>query len=66
MKKREIFSQLTVPSAAIVRIDGRRFGRVLYQLQFDKPYDISFTKGMVDSATDFFNKSGINPSTLPT
>jgi len=62
MKNREIFSQLTVPSAAIIRIDGRRFGRVLDQLQFDKPYDIRFTKGMVNSTTDFFNKSGINPS----
>ena len=64
MKNREIFSQLTVPSAAFVRIDGRGFGRVLDRLSFGRPYDIRFAKGMVDSAVDFFNKSGINPSMI--
>ena len=62
MKKREIFSHLTVPNIAIVRIDGRRFGTSLRQLQFTQPYDIRLAKGMADSTEAFFKKSGFNPS----
>ncbi len=61
MKDREIFSQLKVPDTAIVRVDGRRFGKVLRKLQFSKPFDIRFANGMVESIELFFTKSGINP-----
>jgi len=62
MKKREIFSQIKIPTTAVVRIDGRGFGKVLKQLDFQKPYDIRFTKAMADSTEDFYNNSGITPS----
>jgi tRNA(His) guanylyltransferase len=62
MKNREIFSALKVPDPAIVRIDGRGFGKALLRLQFTKPYDIRFAKGMADSTVDFFRKSGFNPA----
>jgi len=61
MKGCEIFSQLRVPDTAIVRVDGRRFGKVLLKLQFSKPFDIRFANGMVESIELFFNRSGINP-----
>jgi len=61
MKDCEIFSQLKVPDTAIVRVDGRRFGKVLRKLQFSKPFDIRFANGMVESIELFFSKSGINP-----
>ncbi|MCD4765980.1 MAG: tRNA 5'-guanylyltransferase [Methanosarcinales archaeon] len=61
MKDCEIFSQLKVPDTAIVRVDGRRFGKVLRKLNFSKPFDIRFTNGMVESIELFFKKSGINP-----
>ena len=61
MKDCEIFSQLKVPDTAIVRVDGRRFGKVLRKLQFSKPFDIRFANGMVESIELFFIKSGINP-----
>jgi tRNA(His) 5'-end guanylyltransferase len=61
MKDREIFSQLKVPDTAIVRVDGRRFGKVLRKLNFSKPFDIRFANGMVESIELFFTKSGINP-----
>ncbi len=61
MKDREIFSQLKVPDTAIVRVDGRRFGKVLRKLHFSKPFDIRFANGMVESIELFFTKSGINP-----
>lgn len=62
MKKREIFSQIKVAGTAVVRVDGRGFGKTLHKLKFSKPYDIRFAKCMADSTQDFFNKSGINPS----
>jgi tRNA(His) guanylyltransferase len=62
LKKREIFAQIKISNIAIVRIDGRGFGKALRQLQFSKPYDIGFAKGMADSTETFFKKSGINPS----
>lgn len=62
LKKREIFAQIEITNTAIVRIDGRGFGKALRQLQFSKPYDIRFAKGMADSTETFFRKSGINPS----
>ncbi|MBE0524153.1 MAG: tRNA 5'-guanylyltransferase [Methanosarcinales archaeon] len=62
LKKREIFAQIKITNTAIVRIDGRSFGQALRQLQFSKPYDLSFAKGMADSTVTFFRKSGINPS----
>ncbi|HUW67688.1 MAG TPA: tRNA(His) guanylyltransferase Thg1 family protein [Candidatus Nanoarchaeia archaeon] len=62
LKKREIFAQIEITNTAIVRIDGRGFGKALRQLQFSKPYDIRFAKGMADSTETFFQKSGINPS----
>jgi tRNA(His) guanylyltransferase len=61
MKDCEIFSQLKVPDTAIVRVDGRRFGKVLRKLDFSKPFDIRFANGMVESTELFFIKSGINP-----
>lgn len=62
LKKREIFAQIKITNTAIVRIDGRGFGQALRQLQFSKPYDIRFAKGMADSTETFFKKSGIHPS----
>lgn len=61
MKDREIFSHLKVPYTAIVRVDGRGFGKVVQKLQFSKPFDIRFANGMVESVELFFKKSGINP-----
>lgn len=61
MKKREIFSEIKVHGTAIVRIDGRGFGKALRQLKFNKPYDIRFARGVADSTEAFFKKSGINP-----
>jgi tRNA(His) guanylyltransferase len=61
MKDREIFSHLKVPYTAIVRVDGRCFGKVLRKLQFSKPFDIRFANGMVESVELFLKKSGINP-----
>jgi tRNA(His) guanylyltransferase len=61
MKKCEIFSQLKVPDTTIVRVDGRKFGKVLHKLQFSKPFDIRFANGMIKSIELFFIKSGINP-----
>lgn len=62
LKNREIFSQIKVASTVIVRIDGRGFGKALRQLQFSKPFDIRFLKGMAESTEAFFRKSGITPS----
>lgn len=62
MKKREIFSQIEVPSVAVVRLDGRGFGRTLARLNFNKPYDIIFAKAMVEAVEDFFQQSGFDPT----
>ncbi|MCL7415732.1 MAG: tRNA 5'-guanylyltransferase [ANME-2 cluster archaeon] len=62
MKKRELFSQLRVAGTTIVRVDGRGFAKALRKLEFDKPYDMRFAQGMVNSTADFFNKSGIHPT----
>ncbi len=57
-----MFSQLKVVSTAVLRVDGRGFSKALRKLEFNKPYDIRFTEGMVRSTHDFFSKSGINPT----
>lgn len=62
MKKREIFTQLEVPSTVVVRLDGRGFGRALTRLHFNKPYDTIFAKAMVEAVEDFFQQSGFDPT----
>jgi tRNA(His) 5'-end guanylyltransferase len=61
MKGREVYSGLRVYPPFAVRIDGRGFRRALASLDFEKPYDKRFARGMADSTELFFNESGLNP-----
>lgn len=61
MKGREVYSGLRVFPPFAVRIDGRRFRRILSSLDFEKPYDERFARAMADSTVLFFNESGLNP-----
>ncbi len=49
-KRRELYSKLLAPDFFILRIDGRNFKNVLRD--FEKPYDLRFTKAMVETCRD--------------
>ncbi|MDR2967846.1 MAG: guanylyltransferase [Methanobacteriaceae archaeon] len=58
MKDYETYSNLKVPKSSkiILRLDGRRFHNLSKKLNLKKPYDIHFSKSMVEVATDIFKE----------
>ncbi|MBX7075787.1 MAG: guanylyltransferase [Methanobacteriaceae archaeon] len=58
MKDYEIYSNLKVPkgSSIVLRLDGRSFHNLANKLDLKKPYDLNFSKLMVDVSTDLFNE----------
>ena len=60
-RDRAIYAEIIALPPLIVRADGRNFKRLLSD-DFGKPYDERFTRGMVEAATIFFEKSGFDPA----
>ena len=58
MKDYETFSNFKVPKSSriIMRLDGRRFHNLSKKLNLEKPYDICFSKSMVEVAKDIFKE----------
>ena len=58
MKDYETYSNLKVPksSRVILRLDGRKFHNLSRKLNFKKPYDIYFSKSMIEVAKDIFKE----------
>jgi len=58
MKDYETYSKLKVPksSRVILRLDGRSFHNLSKKLNFKKPYDVYFSKSMVEVAKDIFKE----------
>ncbi|MHC1567388.1 MAG: tRNA(His) guanylyltransferase Thg1 family protein [Candidatus Syntropharchaeia archaeon] len=59
MREREVYSDIRVPPPIIIRIDGRKFEKVLEK--FEKPYDEGFARCMANASELFLKKSGFNP-----
>lgn len=58
MKECEIFSNLKVPctSNIVVRLDGRNFSQLSRELEFEKPYDIEFTRILSEASHQLFKE----------
>ncbi|OYT61946.1 MAG: tRNA 5'-guanylyltransferase [Thermofilum sp. ex4484_15] len=60
----EVFSGLRLPPIPFfIRVDGRGFRKLLTELGFSKPYDVSFAKLMVESAKSVY-EGGFNPALI--
>jgi len=57
-KSRELYSKLLSPPTFLIRLDGRNFSRALEK--FEKPYDISFARAMVETCKDILKE--FNPA----
>lgn len=66
MKEYEIYSNLKIPigSNIIVRLDGRAFHKLTRDLNLEKPYDVNFSRLMVDVSSDL--ASEFSPSFIYT
>ena len=58
MKDYEVYSSLKVPknSKIIVRLDGRSFHKLAFDLNLEKPYDETFCKVMANVCEDLFKE----------
>ena len=58
MKSYEIYSSLKVPknSNIIIRLDGRNFHKLSYDLNLDKPYDYNFYQVNAKVCEDLFKE----------
>ena len=58
MKDYEVFSSLKVPknSKVIIRLDGRSFHQLAYDLNLVKPYDGKFYKIISEVCVDLFKE----------
>ena len=61
MKQRELFSNLITVPPIFVRIDGRAFHRLASHLSFEKPFDETFHRAMVNVSESLVTNSGLNP-----
>nr|WP_255668591.1 tRNA(His) guanylyltransferase Thg1 family protein [Methanocella sp. CWC-04] len=61
VKKNEIYRDIKTVPPIIIRADGRNFKESLKRLNFEKPYDISFERGMVTAARRLILESGLSP-----
>lgn len=55
----EIYSNLKARSPLVVRADGRGFKKILENRK--KPYDLDFSRSMVDATVKLFEDSGLMP-----
>ncbi len=59
MKKREIYANLRTVAPFFVRVDGRNFRRALSSFNFERPYDIAFTRALATASEMLVRDSGL-------